>query len=130
MVNFFSVLLIFFIIVFLVIFKRKYIFNAVNKKKLYQTNQIQNVNQSITPSAKINKFIYQNNSKSLSEFYKRALRKEMLKLYKGSTADKIKALNIAEELSDKSTLPILRKGLKDMNLNIVELSANLIRKFK
>ena len=130
MVNFFSVLLIFFIIVFLVIFKRKYIFNALNKKKLYQTNQIQNVNQSITPSAKINKFIYQNNSKSLSEFYKRALRKEMLKLYKGSTADKIKALNIAEILSDKSTLPILRKGLKDMNLNIVELSANLIRKFK
>ena len=72
MLNFFSVLLIFFIIVFLVIFKRKYIFNALNKKKLYQTNQIQNVNQSITPSAKINKFIYQNNSKSLSEFYKRS----------------------------------------------------------
>ena len=130
MVNFFSVLLIFFIIVFLVIFKRKYIFNAVNKKKLYQTNQIQNVNQSITPSAKINKFIYQNNSKSLSEFYKRALRKEMLKLYKGSTADKIKALNIAEELSDKTTLNILRIGLKDIDQDVVKRSAILIKNFK
>ena len=54
----------------------------------------------------------------------------MLKLSKGFTADKLQALKIAEELADKSTLPILRKGLKDMNLQIVERSADLIRKFK
>ena len=54
----------------------------------------------------------------------------MLKMSKGSTADKLKALEIAEELGDKSTLPILRKGLKDMNLQIVERSADLIKKFK
>ena len=54
----------------------------------------------------------------------------MLKLSKGFTADKLQALKIAEELADKSTLPILRKGLKDMNLKIVERSAELIRKFK
>ena len=54
----------------------------------------------------------------------------MLKLFKGNTSDKLKALKIAEELADKSTLPILRKGLKDMNLNIVERSANLIKRFK
>ena len=51
-------------------------------------------------------------------------------LFKGSAEDKLKALNLAEELADKSTLPILRKGLKEMNLQIVERSADLIRKFK
>ena len=56
--------------------------------------------------------------------------RKMLKLFEGDTSDKLKALKIAKELADKSTLPILRKGLKDMNLKIVELSADLIRKFK
>ena len=73
---------------------------------------------------------YQNSSNKYSEFYKRTLREKMLKLSKGVTADKLQALKIAEELADKSTLPILRKGLKDMNLQIVERSADLIRKFK
>ena len=44
--------------------------------------------------------------------------------------DKLKALNLAKELADQSTLPILRRGLKDMNPEIVELSASLIEKFK
>ena len=43
----------------------------------------------------------------------------MLKLFKWSKADKLRALKIAEELADKSTLSILRKGLKGMNLQIV-----------
>ena len=73
---------------------------------------------------------YKNSSNKYSEFYKRTLREKMLKLSKGVTADKLQALKIAEELADKSTLPILRKGLKDMNLQIVERSADLIRKFK
>ena len=49
---------------------------------------------------------------------------------KKESSDKLKSLKIAEELADKSTLPILRKGLKDMNLKIVERSADLIMKFK
>ena len=44
--------------------------------------------------------------------------------------DKLKALKIAEELADKSTLPILRKGLRDISPEVVEISALLIRKFK
>ena len=82
----------------------------------------------ISSSKKYNN--YQNSSNKYSEFYKRTLREKMLKLSKGFTADKLQALKIAEELADKSTLPILRKGLKDMNLQIVERSADLIRKFK
>ena len=54
----------------------------------------------------------------------------MNKLFKGSVEDKLKALHLAEELADKSTLPIIRRGLKDMNPAIIELSASLIRKFK
>ena len=54
----------------------------------------------------------------------------MFKLYQSNTEDKLKALRIAEELADKSTLPILRRGLKDTSPEIVEKSATLIRKFK
>ena len=73
---------------------------------------------------------YDDSLNNYSEFYKRKLREKMNSLFKGSTEDKLKALNLAEELADKSTLPILRKGLKEMNLQIVERSADLIRKFK
>ena len=54
----------------------------------------------------------------------------MSSLFKGSKENKLKALKIAEELADKSTLPILRKGLRDISPDVVEISALLIRKFK
>ena len=87
-----------------------------------------NENNIMTSSEKNNH--YQNSANKYSEFYKRKLREKMISLFKGSAEDKLKALNLAEELADKSTLPILRKGLKEMNLKIVERSADLIRKFK
>ena len=129
MLNFLSIVLIILIIFILLIFKRKYIFNVFNKKKFYPIKEMDNENNIITSSSKKYNH-YQNSSNKYSEFYKRTLREKMLKLSKGVTADKLQALKIAEELADKSTLPILRKGLKDMNLQIVERSANLIRKFK
>ena len=54
----------------------------------------------------------------------------MFNHFKGNTENKLKALKIAEELADKSTLSILRKGLKDMSPEVVEISALLIRKLK
>ena len=54
----------------------------------------------------------------------------MFSLFKGNTEDKIKALKIAEELADKSTLSILKLGLRDISPEVVEISALLIRKFK
>ena len=54
----------------------------------------------------------------------------MFSLFRGDTEDKVKALKIAEELADKSTLPILRRGLKDISPEVVKISALLIRKFK
>ena len=129
MLNFLAIVLIILILSFIVIFKRKYISNAFNRKKSHLIQEIYNKNHKIDSSLTKNNQ-YQNSSNKYSEFYKRTLREKMLKLSKGFTADKLQALKIAEELADKSTLPILRKGLKDMNLQIVERSADLIRKFK
>ena len=130
MLNFFIIVLIILILFFLMIFKRKYIFNAFNTMKLQAIKEKHNKNKIISSSAKNINIHYQNNFYKYSEFYKRTLRAKMLRLSKGNTKDKLKALKIAEELADKSTLPILRKGLKDMNLKIVERSADLITKFK
>ena len=129
MLNFLAIVLIILILFFIVIFKRKYISNAFNKKKLYLRQEIHNKNNMIKPSLTKHSH-YQNSSNKYSEFYKKTLREKMLKLSKGSTADKLQSLKIAEELADKSTLPILKRGLKDMDLQIVERSAELIRKFK
>ena len=54
----------------------------------------------------------------------------MFTLFQGNTEDKLKALKIAEELADKSTLSILRKGLRDISPEVIKLSAILISKFK
>ena len=115
MLNFFTIVLIILILFFVVIFKRKYISNAFNKKKLHFIKEIHKKNHIIIDSITKNNH-YQNSSNKYSEFCKRTLREKMLKLFKGSKVDKLQALKIAEDLADKSTLPILRKGLKDMNL--------------
>ena len=128
MLNLLSIVLIILIIFFIVIFKRKYIFNAFNKKKLYPIKKIHNENNIMTSLEKNN--LYHNSANKNSEFYKRKLRGKMNSLFKGSAEDKLKALNIAGELANKSTLPILRRGLKDMDPEVVELSASLIKKFK
>ena len=54
----------------------------------------------------------------------------MFTLFKGNKKDKIRSLQIAAELSDKSTLKLLKIGLKDMDSDIVKISAKLISKFK
>ena len=43
----------------------------------------------------------------------------MLTLFQGDTEDKLKALKIAEELADKSILPILRKSLRDISPEVI-----------
>ena len=97
---------------------------------MHAIKNLNNKNKKISTSAKYNSFYYQNNSKKYSNFSKRNLRDRMFKLYKSNPEDKLKALEIAKELADKSTLPLLRKGLKDSNPEIVERAAILIRNFK
>tara|TARA_B100000886_G_scaffold269503_1_gene193544 strand:- start:321 stop:497 length:177 start_codon:yes stop_codon:yes gene_type:complete len=53
---------------------------------------------------------------------KNSQRNKMFTHFKGNTEDKFKALKIAEELADKSTLPILRKDLRDISPKVIEIS--------
>ena len=130
MINIFSIILIILILLFLLFFKRNNIINLLNNK----------INFSPKKSAKSKKnnisqlygysIYYLNNPQIYSKLEKKNLRQEMIQLFKGSRKDKLKALHIAEELSDKTTLNILRIGLKDIDPDVVKRSAILIRNFK
>ena len=126
-----SLFLIFCIVVFLIFYKKEYIFNKLKTKK-YLSNQTFDEGRKF----KSKEFQYNlnntdlNNLCNFSDLNKSILRKEMLNLFKGSKEDKIKALRIAEFLSDKSILPILKLGLKDMDSDIIKVSAKLMQKFK
>ena len=126
MFNFFAILLIIFIVFLILIFKKRQFTNAINLKNL-SSNKIINNKKYIS---KKNVFSYNHKYKRYSDFEKKTLRNKMFQLFLSNKEDKLKALQIAEELADKSTLPILRKGLKDTSPEVVEISANLIRNFK
>ena len=78
------------------------------------------------------KIIFYTIKKKISIQYLIKILKEIkcLVFFQGNTEDKLQALIIAEEIADKSTLPILRKGLRDVSPEVVEISALLISKFK
>ena len=126
MINFFAIVLIIFIGILLLVFKKRRFKKLINKSNLY-SNKLKKNNKL---SSNKNSFLYNHEEKKYSVFYKNSQRKKMFSLFKGNREDKLKALKIAEELADKSTLSILRKGLKDMSPEVVEISALLIRKFK
>ena len=126
MLNFFAILLIIFIVFLILNFKKRRFKNPINFKNLYPSKHINNKKH----ISKKNSFSYKHEEKKYSLFYKNSLRNQMFTLFQGNTEEKLKALKIAEELADKSTLPILRKGLKDTSPEVVEISAKLIRNFK
>ncbi|EEE39683.1 putative Annexin [Prochlorococcus marinus str. MIT 9202] len=130
MLNFFAIVLIIFIGLLILIFKNQKLKNAINIKRSY-SNKVKRNKRSNNKFLKNKKnFSYNHEEKKISVFYKISQKNKMLTLFQGNTEDKLKALKIAEELADKSTLPILRKGLRDISPEVVEISALLIRKFK
>ena len=126
MLNFFAILLIIFIGILLLVFKKRIFKKFLNKSNLYSIK----LNKNNKFASNKNSFLYNHEEKKYSVFYKNSQRNKMFSLFKGSTENKLKALKIAEELADKSTLPILRKGLRDISPEVVEISALLIRQFK
>ena len=126
MINFFAIVLIIFIGILLLVFKKRSFKKFINKSNLYSIK----LNKNNKFSSNKNSFLYNHEEKKYSVFYKNSQRKKMSNHFQGSTENKLKALKIAEELADKSTLPILRKGLRDVSPEVVEISALLIRKFK
>ena len=130
MLNFFAILLIIFIGILLLIFKKRSVRKLGNKGNLDSVKLKKNrKNNNIYLSNK-KSFSYNHETKKYSLFYKNSQRNKMFILFQGNTEDKLKALKIAEDLSDKSTLSILRQGVRDMSPEVVKLSALLIRKFK
>ena len=130
MLNFFAIILIFFIGILLLVLKRNSFRKLINKGKLHSVKLKKNRKNNNNLLSNKKSVLYNHEEKKYSLFYKNSQRNKMYNLFKGNTEDKLKALKIAEELADKSTLSILRKGLKDMSPEVVEISALLIRKFK
>ena len=126
MINFFAIVLIIFIGILLIVFKKRSLKKLINKSNLHSIK----LNKNNKFSSKKNSFLYNHEEKNYSVFNKNSQRNKMFNLFQGNTENKLKALKIAEELADKSTLPILRKGLRDVSPEVVEIAALLIRKFK
>ena len=130
MLNFFAILLIIFIGILLLVFKKRSFKKLINQSNLNSIKLKKNKKSNNKFLSKKNSYLYNHEEKKYSIFYKNSQRNKMFALFQGNTEDKLKALKIAEELADKSTLPILRKGLKNISPEVVEFSAFLIRKFK
>jgi len=126
MLNFFAIVLIIFIGILLLVFKKRSFKNLINKGKLdsIKSKKHRKNNQFVSNKKSV---LYKHEEKKHSVFYKNSQRNKMFSLFQGNTEDKLKALKIAEELADKSTLSILRKGLRDISPEVVEISALLIR---
>ena len=130
MLNFFAIVLIIFIGILLLVFKKRSFRKLNNKDQLHSVKLKKNRKNNNKFLSNKKSFLYNHEAKKHSLFYKKSQRNKMFSLFQGNTEDKLKALKIAEELADKSTLSILRKGLKDMSPEVVKSAALLIRKFK
>ena len=130
MLNFFAIVLIIFIGILLLTLKKRSFRKLINKCKLHSDKLKKNRKDNNKFLSNKKSFSYNHEAKKYSLFYKNSQRNKMFSLFQGDTENKLKALKIAEELADKSTLPILRKGLRDISPEVVEISALLIRQFK
>ena len=130
MLNFFAIVLIIFIGILLLVLKKRSFRKFINKGKLHSVKLKKNRKNNNKFLSNKKSFLYNNEAKKYSLFYKNSQRNKMFSFFQSNTKNKLKALKIAEELGDKSTLPILRKGLRDISPEVVQISALLIRKFK
>ena len=130
MINFFAIVLIIFIGILLLVFKKISFRQLINKSNLNSIKLKKNRENNNKFLSNKNSFLYNHEEKNFPVFFKNSQRNKIFNLFQGNTEDKLKALKIAEELADKSTLPILRKGLRDISPKVIEISAFLIRKFK
>ena len=130
MLKFSAILLIILLGTLILILKKRSFKQLINKRILYSVKLKKHRENNNKFISNRNSFLYNHEEKNYSVFYKNSQRNKMFSLFQGNTEDKLKALKIAEELADKSTLPILRKGLRDISPEVVEISALLIKKFK
>ena len=125
-----SIILILAILIALFRYKGSLLIKLFNKKKLKIHNNVKESHSEISSITLKKKFPNIQDIKRYSYKERLFLKRKMEELFKGSKEDKLKALKIARDLSDKSTLHILRMGLNDMDSDIVKISASLINYFK
>ena len=130
MINFFAILIIILVGILVLVLKKRSFRKLINKNKLNSVKLKNNRNNNNKFLFNKKSFLYSKEAKKYSLFYKKSQRNKMFNLFQGNTEEKLKALKIAEELADESTLSILRKGLRDITPEVVEISALLIRQFK
>ena len=108
MLNFFAILLIIFIGILLLVLKKRSFRKFIDKRNSYSAKLNKNRKNNNKFLSNKKSYLYNHEAKKYSLFYKNSQRNKMFSLFQGNTEEKLKALKIAEELSDKSTLSILR----------------------
>ena len=91
MINFFAIVLIIFIGILLIIFKKRSFKKFINKSNIHSIK----LNKNNKFSSNKNSFLYNHEEKKYSLFYKNSQRNKMLSLFQGNTENKLKALKIA-----------------------------------
>ena len=91
MLNFFAIVLIIFIGILLLVFKKISFKKLINKRnpnsfKLYKNNKF---------SSNKNSFLYNHEEKKYSVFYKKSQINKMFSLFQGDTENKLKALKLS-----------------------------------
>jgi len=89
-------------------FKKRSFKKLINQSNLNSIKLKKNKKSNNKFLSKKNSYLYNHEEKKYSILYKNSQRNKMISLFQGNTEEKLKALKIAEELSDKSTLSILR----------------------
>ena len=87
--NFFAILLIIFIGILLLVFKKRSFKKLINKSNLYSIK----LNNNKFSSNK-NSFLYNHEEKKYSVFFKSSQRNKMFSLFQGNTENKLKALKL------------------------------------
>ena len=89
MLNFFAIVLIIFIGILLLVLKKRSIKKLINKGNKCSTKFKKNNKF----SSNKNSFLYNDEEKKYSVFYKNSQRNKMISLFQGDTENKLKALN-------------------------------------
>ena len=103
MINFLAIVLIIFIGILLLVFKKRRFKKLINQGNSNFIKLKKNKKSNNKFLSKKNSYFYNHEEKKYSVFYKNSQRNKMISLFQGDTENKLKALKIAEELADKST---------------------------
>ena len=96
-----SIILIVAILIYFLLFKRKFIIRFLNKKKIKsQNNTIEKSHTKVYSSALKNRLPVLQDKTVYSHNERISLKRKMQELFKGSKEDKVQALKIAKQLSE------------------------------